>query len=135
MGSGLTDVGGYSRLKSHCLRNVGTCHEYVLTPLGEVLGDEVEVVEQTEFHSVIGLVGVFPSDSLVRIAGHIDAFVVDLPAIAEERLISGTIHIHFREVVETVLFITDLVVSDETVRYPEFKVVNRFLQRLEPRLV
>ena len=56
MSSRLTDVGGDPSLKTHCLRNVRTCHENVLTPLGEVLGNEVEVVEKAKFHGIVGLI-------------------------------------------------------------------------------
>ena len=83
MSLGFTDVGIDLSLETHRLRNVGTLHEDVGTMLGEILCDDVQFVEETQFDSIVGLVRLLPCDSFVGVTQDVDTGIVLTPGLPE----------------------------------------------------
>ena len=135
VGSGLTDVCGYSCLKSHGFRHVRPVHEDVCAVFPEVLGNYVNLVEQPQLDCEIGLVGFFPCNLLISIAKDINTGIAVIPCLTKGGTAGRTVHIHFGKVVKTIRLYTNIVVAHQSVRSTEFEVVDILVQTLEPRFV
>ena len=133
---GFADVGGDAGLQTHGLGDIGTAHEDIFAVFGEELGNDVEFLEQTQFHGVVGLVGGFPRDGFVGVTDYIDSFVRYPAELTEGSLQVRTVHVHLGEIVEAVSGVADVIVTHQAVRGAQLQVVDILVfDLLEPGLV
>ena len=103
--------------------------------LGKVLCNHIEGVEQSELECQVGLVSGLPGDGIICISGNAHTFVCSLPILSKGSGICIAVHIHIGKIVETVLRITDIVITHKSVRITQLEIVDIFGYRLEPRFV
>ena len=130
-----THIGTHLCRKSHCRRYRLPIHQDISTVFRKIVGLDIQSVEQCKFYAIIRFVGFLPSDITVIITPHGHTVLCIIEVRTEIIALAGIVCIHLGKIEETVVFVTNRIISDQTIGIFQLKLGKNLFQWFPELLV